>query len=112
MPTIVSKKNENNIQAVSIDIWNKMKQNGMARRFKILNDSDIVGTVKETPLPIEVKNFMVEKIEDVIEEEAYVSLKDRAIYELKSVLKKQGVEFEHGKIKQYYIDLINEHDGN
>ena len=98
MPTIVSRKNDDNIQVVSAEIWQKMKDNGMFRRFKILDDSDITDTVKPR-MPQEVQDFMVEKIERPLE--------SYTIPELKVILKEKDIEFEHGLNKQTYIDLIN-----
>jgi hypothetical protein len=101
MPTIVSRKHEDNIQLVTPEIWQMMKENGMARRFKILDDSDITDTVKPR-IPDEVKDFMNIEPEKIVK-----PLEALNIPELKSLLKEAGIKYEHGHENQYYIDLIN-----
>jgi len=107
MPTIVSRKNEDNIQLVSPEIWKQMQDKGLARRFKVIDDSDIANTIKETALPGDVKNFMdnVEKIEDVVN-----PVEEMSIGKIKSLLAGRKIEFEHGQKKEYYIKLIKNGD--
>ena len=75
----------------------------MARRFKVIDDSDIAGTIKETAMPGEVKNFMIENITDVVYE-------DKTIAEIKEMLTEKGIKFEHGQKKEHYIKLIKNGD--
>jgi hypothetical protein len=49
MPLLRSKKHPENLQAVTPEIWEKMKQNGASRRFVIESDEDIQITLEKIP---------------------------------------------------------------
>lgn len=56
MPTIQSRKYPDNIQFVTADAWeNEFKPKGLARRFRVIDDSDIQDTV--IPAPESITNF-------------------------------------------------------
>jgi len=49
MPTIQSKKYPDNVQYITSEGWEDFRRLGWDRRWKIIDDSDIRGTVTSTP---------------------------------------------------------------
>jgi len=102
MPTIESKKFPDNVQFVTADIWRIMQEKGLARRFKVIDDSDTEDTIIPTPekivdfaTPNEAEEAPIEKIlsRDEIKEalnEKHIEYNSRASTEkLLKLLNKQ-----------------------
>lgn len=104
MPILESKKTGLHSN-VSLDTWNEIKEKGWQRRYKVLDDSDLVSTIAEAP--IDVKDFMNKEAVKVPDEPEAITLDDYTIKELQDMLQAKDVEFLHNQRKQYYIDLIN-----
>lgn len=95
MPTLQSRTHEDNIQVVTPEIWKQMQEKGLARRFKIIDNTDIE---PEIEVPLEVKNFM--------EEPKAITFENCTVAELKEMLDEKGIEYPKNAKKQELIDLI------
>lgn len=96
MPTIQSRKNEDNVHVITADTWKAMQENGMSRKFKIIDDSDIA---PEMEVPLEITDFLKEKSE----EPKAITL---TVAELKELLDSKGTDYPKNARKQELIDLL------
>ena len=94
MPTIQSRKYEDHVHYVTVEAWQTMKDKGLNRRYKVIDDKDIQDTVTETPqafLPI------VEEMEQEMNRE-----------DIKKWLDEHDIEYNSramtGKLYQLYLD--------
>ena len=80
MPTIQSRKYEDHIQYVTPETWELMKQKGLARRHRVLDEDDLKEAVGDTsPISFEqVINTMVEE-EELSREEMIALLDEKEI---------------------------------
>ena len=100
MPTIESKKFPDNVQFVTADIWRIMQEKGLARRFKVIDDSDTEDTIIPTP----------EKIVDFVTpneaEEASIE-KILSRDEIKEALNEKGIEYNSRTSTEKLLKLLN-----
>jgi len=96
MPTIQSKKYPDNIQYVTAETWAMMQDKGLARRFKVTDDSDLHDAI---PAPTEIVDF-----NEAIEEEEGEPDRD----EIKAKLDELGVEYRNNAPTVKLLDLLNE----
>lgn len=101
MPTIQSKKYENNVQFVDAETWKSMQEKGIARRFKVIDDGDMAETVIPAPEQIiEFNDTDLPEQEDRVEE---ILSRD----DIKRLLDEKGIEYNTRATTDKLLNLLN-----
>ena len=99
MPTIQSRKYPDNIQFVDSGTWAEMQKKGIARRFRVTDDSDLADAIIEKP---EIVDFTKEEFEE--KEPDRQAIKDR--------LTELEVEYNTRASTDSLLLLLNENEPN
>ena len=86
MPTIESKKYENT-QYISPKGWDEMKEKGIARRFKVIDDSDLQDAIKGS------KNIQLSEVINNLSPSETLKSELSERDEIKAALDEKGVEY-------------------
>jgi len=102
MPTIQSRKYEDNVQFVTSEAWKQMQDKGIARRFKVIDDGDIQETVIGTPEQIVdfADNKEIDFVDKTVEK---VMSRD----EIKTELDKLDVEYNTRASTDKLLEILN-----
>ncbi len=100
MPTIEGKKNPENVQFVTADVWKIMKDKGLDRRYNLVDDNDIQQTVIPTPESIvnfpESVEIPKQNIEPILSRE-----------EIKAQLDEKEIEYNTRASTEKLLELLN-----
>ena len=98
MPTIQSRKYPDNIQFVDSGTWAEMQKKGIARRFRVTDDSDLADAIIEKP------NIIM----DLTQGETETPEPNRA--EIKAKLDELEVEYNTRASTDSLLLLLNENE--
>ena len=98
MPTIQSRKYPDNIQFVDSGTWAEMQKKGIARRFRVTDDSDLADAIIEKP----------QVVIDLTTEEVKETEPDRQA--IKDRLTELEVEFNTRASTDSLLLLLNENE--
>ena len=104
---IQSKRNEDKIIEVSLEQWNKMKDNQTSRNWRILSSHNL-GPDIEPAKPADVINFMnaEPKVEKIYKEQGETDYSLLLKSELVAECEKEGIELTGKELKNELIELL------